>query len=162
MGWVNGKYILTTGADGFNTEGGLNNDGYLTDDALTAMNLDPNIYKNITPVTANTLAEAGLGETSYWDKFTSAFTPQGTSGYSTAGQMAGALGTLGSLWGTYEATKAAKEANKLKREQYDYLKSRDAKSDAYKSNLGLAFASAYQGPKYTSTPTAPATAPVKL
>ena len=95
-------------------------------------------------------------------KIKSAFTPQGTSGYSTAGQMAGALGTLGSLWGTYEATKAAKEANKLKREQYDYLKSRDAKSDAYKSNLGLAFASAYQGPKYTSTPTAPATAPVKL
>lgn len=157
MGWnADGTYTADSNA------GGLTDDGYLDKGALTALGLDPLKFTNITPTMANNIMGAGLGETSYWDKFTRAFTPQGTSGYSTAGQMAGALGTLGSLWGTYEATKAAKDANKLKREQYDYLKSRDAKSDAYKNNLGLAFASAYQGPKYTSTPTAPATAPVKL
>ena len=89
--------------------------------------------------------------------------PNGTSGVSKLGSLAGAAGSLAGIWGAYEGVKAAKDANKLKKEQYEYLKSRDAKSDAFKAGLASTFANAYQGPSYNKyTPTVPAAAPIKL
>ena len=153
--------------------GGLTDDGkYLTNDALDAMGLDTNIYKNVTPdmaVGISTLQNNQIGS-NWFDKYLGEDTamgkmlaPNGTSGISKLGSLAGAAGSLAGIWGAYEGVKAAKDANKLKKEQYEYLKSRDAKSDAYKSGLASTFANAYQGPSYNKyTPTAPAAAPIKL
>lgn len=142
--------------------GGLTDDGkYLTTDALKAMGLDTNIYKNVTPDMATGIAELQNNQSP--SMFGDFFNPNGTSGVSKFGSIAGGLGSLAGIWGAYQGVQAAKEANKLKKEQYEYLKSRDAKSDAYKSGLATAFANAYQGPSYTKyTPTAPATTPTKL
>ena len=80
-------------------------------------------------------ANSGLAEQSWGDKFASWFTPQGDKGTSLGGNVMGAIGTgvgaASGLAGMYYA----KKNFDLQKDQQDYLKNREAMSDARKSQF---------------------------
>jgi hypothetical protein len=90
----------------------------------------------MTKQTPNTggLAETGANK-SWTDTIASLFKPQGTAGTSTGGNILGAIGSgvdaASGLAGMY----FAKKNYDLQKDQQDYLKNREAQSDARKSKF---------------------------
>lgn len=146
MGWVNGQWVNdgTTSSLGI----GLNqpikvNTGYGANTQFQAgVNTDANAAQvagtvNDMNLPANSLAfnngTGGLAEQGWSDKVAGWFTPQGDRGTSVGGNIMGAVGTgvgaASGLAGMYYA----KKNFDLQKDQQDYLKGREAQSDARKS-----------------------------
>ena len=143
MGWVNGQWVNdgTTSSLGIglnqpikvNTGYGANTQfqtGVNTD--ANAAQVDPTSNLNLTSL-VKTDGTGGLAEQGWTDKVASWFTPQGDKGTSVGGNIMGAVGTgvgaASGLAGMYYA----KKNFDLQKDQQDYLKGREAQSDARKS-----------------------------
>ena len=146
MGWVNDQWVNdgTTSSLGI----GLNqpikvNTGYGANTQFqTGVNTDANAAQvagtvNDMNLPVNSLAfnngTSGLAEQGWTDKVANWFTPQGDRGTSVGGNIMGAVGTgvgaASGLAGMYYA----KKNFDLQKDQQDYLKGREAQSDARKS-----------------------------
>lgn len=97
-----------------------------------AAQVDPTSNLNLTSL-VKTDGTGGLAEQGWGDKVASWFTPQGDKGTSVGGNIMGAVGTgvgaAAGLAGMYYA----KKNFDLQKDQQDYLKGREAQSDARKS-----------------------------
>lgn len=105
--------------------------GVNTNANATATGIDTNLPVNSLVKTGGN----GLAEQSWGDKFASWFTPQGDKGTSLGGNVMGAIGSgvgaASGLAGMYYT----KKNFDLQKDQQDYLKNREAMSDARKSQF---------------------------
>ena len=145
MGWVNGQWVNdgTTSSLGIRLNQPIKVNGYGANTQFqTGVNTDANAAQvagtvNDMNLPANSLAfnngTGGLAEQGWGDKVASWFTPQGDRGTSVGGNIMGAVGTgvgaAAGLAGMYYA----KKNFDLQKDQQDYLKGREAQSDARKS-----------------------------
>lgn len=101
-------------------------------DANAAQTVDPTSNLNLNSLAFNNGA-GGLAEQGWGDKVANWFTPQGDRGTSVGGNIMGAIGTgvgaASGLAGMYYA----KKNFDLQKDQQDYLKGREAQSDARKT-----------------------------
>lgn len=135
MAWVNGQLVAE--ANGINTTD-YQNFLKLSPEQQSALGaLGATFDKNNSLGDFSGLAAkaAGNGTTSWWDSLKNSFNPEGTSGRSYAGNVMDTIGTgVGIGTGLAGAYYTAKNYE-LQKDQQNYLKSRDAQSDARKTTF---------------------------
>lgn len=110
------------------TGGGLGNYGTYTTPDNEVIGVSKGAYDSM-----KSAGTEGLAENGWWDKTVNAFTPQGDKGTSVGGNMVNAVGTgvnaAAGLAGMY----FAKKNFDLQKDNQEYLRNREAQSDARKS-----------------------------
>ena len=127
---VNGQLVQTNDATAGTITGGYGSYGTYTNADGTTANIDKDAYNNLMSTNGeNGLAKNFASTVGDW------FTPQGVGGTSVGGNVLSGVGSaMGGLAGLAGAYYAGKNYG-LQKDQQDYLKAREAQSDARKTQF---------------------------